>query len=119
MSYKELYEPYRQEVEERYPLVMERIAEIPAEETVEPPFRDYFQQVALLVMRMHKIERGIAAGTYYEKPLKELKEQNRKNYEDILPEHYKESYANPDYAVKTLGEDYGKLLSMLYAEILR
>lgn len=119
MSYKELYEPYRQEVEERYPLVMERIAEIPAEETVKQPFRGYFQQVALFVMQMHKIEQEIAAGTYYEKPLKELKEQNRKNYEDILPEHYKESYANPDYAVKTLGEDYGKLLSMLYAEIRR
>lgn len=119
MSYKELYEPYRQEVEERYPLVMERIAEIPAEETVKPPFRDYFQQVAVFIMQMHKIEQEIAAGTYYEKPLKELKEQNRKNYEDILPEHYKESYANPDYAVKTLGEDYGKLLSMLYAEIRR
>lgn len=119
MSYKELYEPYRQEVEERYPLVMERIAEIPAEETVEPPFRDYFQQVALFIMQMHKNEQKIAAGTYYKKTLEELKEQNRKNYEDILPEHYKESYANPDYAVKTLGEDYGKLLSMLYVEIRR
>lgn len=117
MSYKELYEPYRQEVEERYPLVMERIAEIPAEETVEPPFRDYFQQAAFFIMRMHNIEQEIAAGTYYKKTLEELKEQNRKNYEDILPEHYEESYANPDYAVKTLGEDYGKLLSMLYAEI--
>ncbi len=119
MSYKELYEPYRQEVEERYPLVMERIAEIPAEETVEPPFRDYFQQAALFIMQMHKTEQEIAAGTYYEKSLAELKEQNRKNYEDILPEHYKESYTNPDYAVKTLGQDYGKLLSMLYAEIRR
>ena len=119
MSYKELYEPYRQEVEERYPLVMERIAEIPAEETVEPPFRDYFQQAALFVMQMHNIEQEIAAGTYYKKTLEELEEQNRKNYEDILPEHYEESYANPDYAVKTLGEDYGKLLSMLYAEIRR
>ncbi len=117
MSYKELYEPYRQEVEERYPLVMERIAEIPAEETVEQPFRDYFQRVALFIMQMHNIEQEIAAGTYYKKTLEELEEQNRKNYEDILPEHYEESYANPDYAVKTLGEDYGKLLSMLYAEI--
>ncbi len=119
MSYKELYEPYRQEVEERYPLVMERIAEIPAEETVEQPFRDYFQRVALFIMQMHNIEQEIAAGTYYKKTLEELEEQNRKNYEDILPEHYEESYANPDYAVKTLGEDYGKLLSMLYAEIRR
>lgn len=34
-----------------------------------------------------------------------------------MPEHYKESYANPDYACITLGEEYGTLLSMLYAEL--
>lgn len=119
MNYKELYEPYRQEVEERYPLVMERIAEIPAEETVKQPFRDYFRKVASFIMQMHNKEREIEAGTYYERTPEELREKNRQNYEDILPEHYGESYANPDYAVKILGEDYGKLLSMLYAEIRR
>ena len=119
MGYRDLYEPYRREVEERYPLVMGRIAEIPAEETVEPPFREYFRQVALFIMQMHKTEREISAGTYYEKPLEELRDLNRLNYADILPEHYGESYADPAYAEKVLGADYGKLLAMLYAEIRR
>ena len=38
-------------------------------------------------------------------------------YEDILPEHYEVSFANPDYAVKELGEGYGQILSALYTEI--
>ncbi len=117
MGYKELYEPYRQEVEERYPLVMERIAQIPTEETVRSPYREYFGTVASFIVQMYKNEQEIAAGTYYERSQEALREQNRKNYADILPEHYGESYANPAYAVKTLGEDYGKLLSMLYAKI--
>ena len=34
-----------------------------------------------------------------------------------MPENYEKSFANPDYAVEKLGEDYGKLLSFVYAEI--
>ena len=46
-----------------------------------------------------------------------LQERNHRLYEDILPEHYEESFANPDYAVKELGEGYGQILSALYTEI--
>lgn len=49
--------------------------------------------------------------------LERLSDINRKLYEDILPENYGESYGNPDYAVKMLGEEYGKLLSFLYTEV--
>ena len=38
-------------------------------------------------------------------------------YEDILPEHYETSYGNPEYAVKTLGEVHGRILSFLYTEL--
>ena len=43
--------------------------------------------------------------------LPQLQERNHRLYEDILPEHYEESFANPDYAVKELGEGYGQILS--------
>ena len=49
--------------------------------------------------------------------IEELAAWNKKLYSDILPEHYRESYANPDYAVAQLGEAYGSTLSALYAEI--
>ena len=52
MSYWEIYQPYRREVEERYPLVMERIAQICAEETAKEPFRGYFVKAAEFVLLM-------------------------------------------------------------------
>ena len=43
MSYQEIYQPYREEVAGRYPLVAARILEIPGEETVAEPFRRIYQ----------------------------------------------------------------------------
>ena len=37
-------------------------------------------------------------------------------YHDVMPAHYAESYANPAYAAKLLGDGYGPLLSAWYAE---
>ena len=56
-------------------------------------------------------------GSYGKLSVEEKKEWNHKLYADILPEQYEESYANPTYAVKELGEDYGQILSFLYAEV--
>lgn len=46
-----------------------------------------------------------------------MKQENKSLYEEILPKHYEKSYGNPEYAAKEMGESYGKLLSMLYADI--
>ena len=35
--------------------------------------------------------------------LEALQEENYALYKDILPENYRESFANPDYAVEVLG----------------
>lgn len=40
------------------------------------------------------------------------------SYEDALPEKYEESFRNPSYAVKKLGDGYGQLLSFLSYESL-
>lgn len=49
--------------------------------------------------------------------VKELRADNEALYEDILPQNYKNSYANPAFAVKKLGDGYGQLLSFLYTEV--
>ncbi|MFS6555222.1 hypothetical protein VPJ68_07000, partial [Parabacteroides distasonis] len=49
--------------------------------------------------------------------LEKWQQVNRALYGDILPEHYETSYGNPAYAVETLGEVHGRILSFLYAEI--
>lgn len=84
---------------ERIELSIGRIAEIPTETLVPRPFRDYFERVAEFLLSVKKDT------------------DNRKLYEDILPDHYCLSYANPDYAVTKLGPHFGPILSAIYAEI--
>ncbi len=47
----------------------------------------------------------------------DLYDINQELYDDILPDNYITSFANPDYAVEFLGEDFGRILSFLYYEI--
>lgn len=58
-----------------------------------------------------------AGDALMERSLEELQLLNRDLYEDVLPEHYEESFANPVYAVSVMGEDMGRCMSFLQAEI--
>ena len=49
--------------------------------------------------------------------LEELKLLNRSLYQDILPENYEKSYANPAYAAAELGKEQGSLLAAFYAQL--
>jgi hypothetical protein len=84
---------------ERIELAYGRIAEIPTEALAPQPFRDYFERVAGFLLSVKKDA------------------DNTKLYEDILPDRYDVSYANPDYAASKLGPDFGPILSAVYAEL--
>ena len=84
---------------ERYELARDRIREIPEETVVPEPFRDYFcKQAAFLLRTTEILEREKE-----ELSLEEWRKENRSLYEDILPEQYSNSYANPEAAVRMLG----------------
>lgn len=104
-------------VEERYELAVQRIGEIKDEKTVSECFRDYFVQISKFIMMIAEFKSCVESGVYRELSLEELEKWNQRLYEDILPGHYEESYANPSYALERLGEEYGQMLSFLYAEI--
>ena len=104
-------------VEERYNLVVDRIGDIKEERTVDVKFRDYFVKVAEFIHLIDGTKKKIEDHTFDGMQIEELAAWNKKLYSDILPEHYRESYANPDYAVAQLGEAYGSTLSALYAVI--
>lgn len=116
MGYQEIWQPYREEVEERFPLAMGRLEQIGTEETVPQPYRAYFRQAASFLLRLAKLEQEISSGEWEKKSLGELKQENMSLYREVLPEHYGSSYASPENAGKELGQ-YGKLLGMLYADI--
>ncbi len=102
---------------ERYELAVGRIREILEEDTVSEEYRLYFQKVSRFILLLHELKEEMEAGTYANLPIQKLEEWNCRLYEDILPDHYKDSYADPAFAVKELGETYGQMLSFLYTEI--
>ena len=104
-------------IDERYELAVGRIRQMMVEDTVEAPFREFFQKTAEFVLMIHEVKALIADGTYKKLELAKLEEWNHRLYEDILPDAYGTSYGNPAYAVSQLGEEYGQLLSFLYTEL--
>lgn len=124
-------------IEERFLLAQERICQIREElgidagkaeadsievgsTNAEMPesYRDYFLKMTEFILLMTETYRYVAEGRLYLASLSELKEKNYKLYEDILPENYETSYGNPSYCASCFqDEEYGKLLSFLYAEL--
>lgn len=104
-------------IEERYGLALARIREIPDESICSEAYQDYFRQMASFLVLMDRTYELVEDGALGRMTMEELKTHNRSLYEDILPAHYKESYANPAFAVNRLGESIGKILSCLYAEL--
>ena len=117
MEYQNLNAEEREAITERLDLVTERIHELAAEPEVCEPFRAYFKGTAAFIVKTEEVLRQVLNDSFCSQSRETLQKINEALYEDILPEHYKESYANPDYACITLGEEYGTLLSMLYAEL--
>ena len=102
---------------ERYALAIERIREIPQEAVCDAALRKYFNSMAAFVLYMDEVWQVVESGKLRQMTLEELQALNGRLYEDILPEHYGESYANPSYAVDCLGESMGQMLSFLCAEL--
>lgn len=104
-------------MQERFSLVRDRIVEIQKEELVKEPYRDYFKRTAAFIRQITKLYERLQDGWLEKADRKDLEENNRKMYEDILPENYDKSYGNPAYAVQCLGQEIGQMLSFLYAEV--
>lgn len=119
MSYKIFYEEANEQAKERFALVEERIAQIAAAPEVKEPFADYFKRTAEFLGLLSSIYREVESGEFEKAGLEQLEQQNRKLYADILPEAYETSYVNPEYAVKTLGEEFGLLLNSVAVQMRR
>lgn len=122
MDYRILLREENEAVRERLELSLDRIRCI-EEDDVRLPYGSYFKRTAgfLGMIRELLTARGVweeeLPESWRNRSLEELAGLNRCLYEDILPENYGESFANPDYAVNCLGEEFGPLLSFLYTEL--
>ena len=57
MNYRELWNDENTQIRERYDLAMERIAQIPSEERIAEPFRDYFAVLAHFAGQIEELAR--------------------------------------------------------------
>ena len=110
----------REILQERLELALLRIREIPGEDFQGAellPWKEYFTTVAKFLLLIEDTRQFLEQGKQATATLEELQQRNRALYEDILPENYENSCANPAYAVKMLGEEFGALASFLYTEM--
>ena len=105
---------------ERLELALDRIREIPGEDWQEESlqhWKEYFTAVAKFLLLIEDTRQFLEQGKQNTATLEELKQRNHALYEDILPENYENSFANPAVAVKFLGEEFGALAAFLYTEM--
>ncbi len=117
MKYRELLEEENGMIAERHELAVERIRQMKEEKTVQLPFRSFFERTVQFIELVEETFKKQMDGTLSSMTLDEAAAFNHMLYADILPDAYAESFANPEYAVDKLGEEYGKWLSFLYTEI--
>ena len=104
-------------MQERLELSIDRIREIVLEKKLQKEYQSYFEKVAEFLLKIEENRQWIAEGNLLTASMEELETRNRKLYEDILPENYETSYANPQYAVGMFGSEMGQFFAALYAEM--
>lgn len=109
-------------LEERYGLSMARIREFAGECEESLRLRKeaaaYFKEQAAFILFLDQVKGELAGEkTGPLPPMEVFKERNKRLYGDILGAAYERSFANPAYAVSLLGEEAGRLLSFLAAEV--
>ncbi len=117
MKYQELWNEENTWITERYDLAMERILEISSEDAVQEPFHSYFAEVSRFLGKIEELARRQMRDELENLSLDELQALNQDLYQDILPEHYETSYANPSYAGEKLGAEFGPVLAAFYAQV--
>ncbi len=104
-------------IELRYSLAIDRIREIPGENAAAPAFLQYFEKGAEWFMLIDEVYCFLTSKEAETASVADLRKQNRKLYEDILPENYAFSYSNPEYAAAILGEEAGPVMAALWYEM--
>lgn len=102
---------------ERLQLSLDRIKEIKTEKKLQKEYQDYFETVADFLLQIEENRLWNQKGNLQTASVEELEARNYRLYQDILPENYDTSFANPKYAVEKLGKEMGQFLAALYAEL--
>lgn len=108
-------------MQERFELAWERLKECGTEQFPIETYDRYFKEVQGFLELMCEQYQAIAEGKFdvSKMTMEELEAGNQKLYYHVLPKQYEHSFLNPAYAVRELGEEYGRVLCVLYTELRR
>ena len=102
---------------ERFRLSLERIETMGEEECAAPASVPFFRYAAGWVLMLLDHRRMLEDGSFNEMEISGLEEKNRALYEDIFPENYGHSWANPGFAIEQLGSEMGPVISAFMMEL--
>lgn len=117
MKYLDLIKDDNEELQERYELVTQRVAEIAQDALEAGRYADYFEKAAKHLVLLTSIIDYAAKDEIRSMDEAKAAELNRQLYEDIRGAAYEISYANPSYAAAQFGKEAGQILTSLYARI--
>ncbi len=107
----------RSDTAERYSLAAERIQQIRERPAVSAPFDAWFQDAAAYILKITEIRELLTSGGWEALGEEQMRTLNTELYAAILPEAYDFSWGNPEYSVRVLGEECGRILCFLFSEL--
>jgi aminopeptidase len=115
---REFYKTENDQIKDSYTESIIRIKKIlenlnQKDEGTKKNYFKFLKSTGKLIIRLCKLEEELTE-EYFNQPFDILYKENTALYEELLPDNYTTSYANPQYCVKILGEDFGQLFSWFY-----
>jgi len=77
---------------------------------------EYLFSISDKILYFSEMEKDFDESYYLKSSNEILEKTNLEMHEELFPENYNESYANPDHCVKLFGKDWGTALSKFYTE---
>ena len=74
-------------------------------------FFDLFLELTSFILQIGKLEEKLNDEYFTERSFEDLKEENFKLFERLLPENYSKHLTNPSYSVRIFGEELGQIMS--------
>lgn len=75
-------------------------------------------KLAQYILKLTEIERNLNQNYLENNTFEKIFTDNHELYSEIMPENYKISYCNPQYAVLIFGENIGQLMASFYKEYI-
>lgn len=116
MNYTELKNKFNSKAEVLYNQQSAEITEIYNQILLcKGTYQPVLREMAEHFLRAFFLKKYYTPDYYKNYTLETLKEYNHDYYQELLPENYESSYANPTYAVAQFGDKMGQLLSTIYS----